>query len=54
VGDQVTLRAGAREVTLPVSVADLPDDVVWTPTTRAFSAPAGSEVHVDLAEGARA
>ena len=53
----VTLTGPSGSVTLPVALADLDDDVVWTPTTRAFTAPAGSSVRIEAAattEGAMA
>ncbi|NUR08178.1 MAG: molybdopterin-dependent oxidoreductase, partial [Nocardioidaceae bacterium] len=49
---RVRLTAAHHEVTLPVAVADLPDGVVWTPTTSAFAPPAGADVRITASEGA--
>jgi len=51
---RVTLTGSGGEVTLPVAVADLPDGVVWAPTTSAFAAPAGSDVRIAATEGVNA
>jgi hypothetical protein len=43
--------------TLPLALADLPDGVVWVPTTSApsqWSPAAGSEVTLEATRGARA
>jgi NADH-quinone oxidoreductase subunit G len=57
VGERVTLRGpNGTGTTLPVAVADLPDGVVWTPTTSAtagWAAEAGSAVRLEIPEGAR-
>ena len=45
-GDHVEVSGDRGTVTLPVGVADLPDGVVWTPTT-AGSASAGSDVRLN-------
>jgi len=52
-GAPVTLSGEHGAVTLPVAVADLPDGVVWAPTTSgsAWSAPAGSVVRLEAAKG---
>ena len=43
-GDQVTVRTDAGSLTLPLTVADLPDGVVWVPTRTS-----GAAVRTDLA-----
>jgi NADH-quinone oxidoreductase subunit G len=48
-GEHVEVSGDGGTTTLPVGVADLPDGVVWTPTTSvssAWSAPAGSVVRL--------
>jgi NADH-quinone oxidoreductase subunit G len=45
-GQPVTLTGATGSVTLPVAVADLPDDVVWAPTTSRWSAVTGSAVQL--------
>jgi NADH-quinone oxidoreductase subunit G len=55
-GSHVTVSGDHGRSTLPLGVADLPDGVVWTPTTSG-SAPAGSVVRLTAAnqvEGAHA
>jgi NADH-quinone oxidoreductase subunit G len=55
-GARVTVTGDHGSSTLPLGVADLPDGVVWTPTTSG-SAPAGSVVRLTAAnqvEGAHA
>jgi NADH-quinone oxidoreductase subunit G len=54
VGQPVTVSAATGSVTLPVAVADLPDDVVWTPTTSRWSCAPGTACRVTVAEGAGA
>jgi NADH-quinone oxidoreductase subunit G len=49
-GRHITLAADSGVVTLPVAVADLPDGVVWAPTTRGWSAQAGSPVRLAAAD----
>jgi NADH-quinone oxidoreductase subunit G len=51
-GRPVTLTGARGSLTVPVAVADLPDDVVWTATTSAWSAGAGDLVRVTPADGA--
>jgi NADH-quinone oxidoreductase subunit G len=53
VGTRVTLGSPSGSVTLPLGVADLPDDVVWAPTTSAWPAGAGDQVVLSSAEGVR-
>lgn len=45
-GEHVEVSGDRGSTTLPVAVADLPDGVVWTPTTSGWSAPAGSVVRL--------
>jgi NADH-quinone oxidoreductase subunit G len=45
-GELVEVSGDRGSTTLPVAVADLPDGVVWTPTTSGWSAPAGSVVRL--------
>jgi NADH-quinone oxidoreductase subunit G len=45
-GQQVSLGGDAGETTLPVAVADLPDGVVWAPTTRAWGQRGGTSVRL--------
>jgi NADH-quinone oxidoreductase subunit G len=47
VGQPVELTAEHGSVMLPVGVADLPDGVVWAPTTSRWRAPAGSVVRLE-------
>jgi NADH-quinone oxidoreductase subunit G len=58
-GDLVTVRSGSGELTLPLVVTELPDEVVWLPTNakgaplrRQLSVPAGSVVRVSAAPAA--
>jgi NADH-quinone oxidoreductase subunit G len=53
-GQPVTLTGGSGSVTLPVAVADLPDDVVWAPTTARWGAVTGTVVHLAPAAPAAA
>jgi NADH-quinone oxidoreductase subunit G len=53
-GQLVALTTGDRAAELPVAVADLPDGVVWAPTTVQWSAPAGSEVLLTATQGGQA
>jgi NADH-quinone oxidoreductase subunit G len=46
-GALVTLHGEHGSVTLPLAVADLPDGVVWAPTSSAWSAPSGSAVRLE-------
>ncbi|MEP7092193.1 MAG: molybdopterin-dependent oxidoreductase, partial [Nocardioidaceae bacterium] len=50
-GARVRLTSGAATATFPVGVADLPEGVVWTPTTSTWSAAPGSVVRLTSAEG---
>ena len=50
----VTVTGANGSQTLPVGVADLPDGVVWAPTTSSWSAAAGSDVRLSTADGAGA
>ncbi len=50
-GQVVRLTAGHGSHTLPVAVADLPEGVVWTPTTAAWSAVPGDVVRLDTTDG---
>ena len=55
-GEHVTVSGDTGSATLPVGVADLPDGVVWTPTTSGssgWSAPAGSVVRLASTNGVR-
>ncbi len=52
VGQEVTVSAGTASITLPVAVADLPDDVVWTPTTARWSSPPGTTCRITVTDGA--
>ena len=52
-GEHVEVSGDRGTTTLPVAVADLPDGVVWTPTTSGWSAPAGSVVRL-ASKGAQA
>jgi NADH-quinone oxidoreductase subunit G len=45
-GEHVEVSGDRGSTTLPVAVADLPDGVVWAPTTSGWSAPAGSVVRL--------
>jgi NADH-quinone oxidoreductase subunit G len=53
VGSRVIVGSESGAVTLPVAVADLPDDVVWAPTTSAWTAGTGEIVTLGSAEGAQ-
>jgi NADH-quinone oxidoreductase subunit G len=56
-GEHVTLTGDTGSTSLPVGVADLPDGVVWTPTSSGlsgWSAPAGSVVRLASTNGANA
>jgi NADH-quinone oxidoreductase subunit G len=53
-GQEVSVTAARGSTRLPVAVADLPDGVVWAPSTSQWSAPAGSEVRIDAADGGHA
>ncbi|MDX6302218.1 MAG: NADH-quinone oxidoreductase subunit, partial [Nocardioidaceae bacterium] len=53
-GQLVGLTAADRSAELPVAVADLPDGVVWAPTTAQWSAPAGCEVVLTATQGGQA
>jgi NADH-quinone oxidoreductase subunit G len=46
-GAPVTITGEHGSMTLPVAVADLPDGVVWAPTSSAWSAPSGSAVRLE-------
>jgi NADH-quinone oxidoreductase subunit G len=46
VGQDVSLALGSTTVVLPVHVADLPDHVVWAPTSDAWSARPGTVVRL--------
>ncbi len=50
-GRQVTVSDGSGAVRLPVGVADLPEGVVWTPTTSSWSAASGAAVRLAASEG---
>jgi NADH-quinone oxidoreductase subunit G len=45
-GQWVSLGGAAGDTTLPVGVADLPDGVVWAPTTRAWGQLGGTSVRL--------
>jgi NADH-quinone oxidoreductase subunit G len=45
-GQQVSVTGDHGSRRLPVGIADLPDGVVWTPTTSSWSAAAGSVVRL--------
>ncbi len=45
-GQRVTLHSSRGSVTLPVAAADLPDGVVWAPTTARFAGRSGSVVRL--------
>jgi NADH-quinone oxidoreductase subunit G len=49
-GQRVTLSGWSSSTTLPVAVADLPDGVVWAPTTRAWGHPGGTAVRLAPAD----
>jgi NADH-quinone oxidoreductase subunit G len=51
VGSQVTLGSASGSVTLPVAVADLPDDVAWAPTTSVWPAGAGERIRISPVQG---
>jgi NADH-quinone oxidoreductase subunit G len=54
-GQHVTLTAGTGSADYPVGVADLPDGVVWVPTSTAAWVPAaGSVVRLSTTQGAGA
>jgi NADH-quinone oxidoreductase subunit G len=53
-GAHVDVAGDTGSTTLPVGVADLPDGVVWTPTTSTWAAPAGYVVRVTASKGAQA
>ncbi len=49
-GQRVTLRGDAGETALPVGVADLPDRVVWAPTTRGWGQTSGAAIQLAAAD----
>jgi NADH-quinone oxidoreductase subunit G len=53
-GQVVGLTGAHGSVRFPVAVADLPDGVVWAPTTAQWSAPAGSDVRLTATQGGQA
>jgi NADH-quinone oxidoreductase subunit G len=53
-GQMAVLTGTSGSAGLPVAVADLPDGVVWAPTTTQWSAPAGSEVRLTATHGGQA
>jgi NADH-quinone oxidoreductase subunit G len=56
-GQHVTVTGETGSTGLPVGVADLPDGVVWVPTTSSasrWSAPAGSVVELQATGGGHA
>jgi NADH-quinone oxidoreductase subunit G len=54
VGRPVTVGTERGSLTVPVAVADLPDDVVWTATTSTWSVAPGTTCTITGADGALA